>query len=111
MSIEKELEKFLEGFKSLADELLEKTHQKENDDDEVLDQIGKEYDDFMKWAVGSSGFRKQNKDICIANWTMLHPNIPVPRIFFVKKNVNPEINTVALFIDAYAYYLDEKSQE
>ncbi len=88
------------------------TNEEKVTDCEVINELEKEYKDFIIWAFGDNvqDYKNMKKE-AIEIWKKWHPNLPVPRIFKSEYHLGQAMNTICFFMDAYPYYLREKNNE
>ena len=81
-----------------------------NDDDQkIADDIQNDYLKFMDWCFGED-FDKLKRTESITRWSIMHPNIPVPRSLLVDLRTN-DMHVTGLMIDAFPAYLEYKKSE
>jgi hypothetical protein len=79
----------------------------EDDEDEtpIIKSLQEDHDAFMKWCFGADNCVAFKKSKAQRMWKKLHPNLPLPRVLKAEKYLRPELTSIALFMDAYGYYL------
>jgi hypothetical protein len=74
-----------------------------------MESIGLDYADFINWAMGTTAERLSSKTARTL-WRKLHNDLPMPRIFQTREKVGSNMGTIALMLDAYPLYLDDKKK-
>jgi len=102
------LQALIEIGKNIKEDLDE-----EKEEDEFLKSLHDDYNDFFTWAFGLSPNESDNKKKYLkANlkmrWEKLHPEHILPRVLQSEYVLNPALNTVCLFMDAYPIFLEER---
>ena len=108
MNMEEALEKFLKGFKLEIENFVENCKVCQEKDHEIMESLIKDYEDFMNWAFGN-----YEKTITFEEskklWSKNHPDLPIPRCFLINQPGEEKEMSMFLIMDAYSYYLEEKS--
>ncbi len=111
----------MKNNKDKLDELFEKLKQirelresleEENPEEEInchfIKEIMKDYTEFEFWVFGENMNNAHEKDTAVEIWKKRHPHLAVPRIMQSKYSIGANMNTMALLMDAYHYFLKEK---
>lgn len=109
----KSLEEFFDRIDQRIDER-RNTKQEEDcegeDKCEYLSSLENDYVVFFRWAFGETQ-RSLEKSKAIGSWLNRHPELPVPRVFKVDKEITPGLFVTLLLMDAYPLFLEENSND
>jgi hypothetical protein len=102
--------KNLQQLVAIRDEMEEKgdTTESNDDDQEIIDSMKKDYEDCFEWALGLKDNEKLDVSGSKKIWEALHPTLPVPRVCLVSPEKLGSGYTMLFLMDAYPLYLKSK---
>lgn len=123
MSMEEEIEKFMNGFGKSFERLKHtmedcrckcaKMQEQDDENAEIIKDLKDDYNTCMEWAFGKEA-PSMTQDEALKKWIKRHPSLPVPRVLQLDLEPPYHISTALLLFDILPHWLEhleDKSEE